>query len=435
MVVRASASNSMVHTQPDDDAYQAPLSSSRHRGGESHAQQQVIIMSSSTATSVPPRCADAVVQPYSSTQRSLMTSLSSSAPVVPFFVALLDSDASRDHARTYWKPDALRGDVGLLETLHRRADNHMMHLLVSSRPADELRHNFSVRNGDCISLDDDLFKLSKTHFALRHLERVDDHVTVDGHALKSAMRENLPQLHQDDYYLVSYRDYSTWAVSQPHLRPHVKRDSTLGPKYVTQYFAIRVGQNPGSFLPITEAQYLFGCEVLEQQRHSATPAQIASKAINLFALNTDQFRSTSAVVGRSGSTTESSADGHPRGAAAAASSGYIAPSAWDWTPAAIERRVNHFLDQQYRAVGRLVVKGVLVGFCLYLFVQFVRRGTGLTSPPPSSARHGRRGGRVAHRNSSVDDASYDSTGSAVGNVVRSIFVTGPKEFFDFILGG
>jgi hypothetical protein len=409
------------------------LVSTRGTGSSASLRSTAVII---TATS--PRTGDdvarGVIQPYTSCQRALITSPPHNAPALPFYSALFDTDASNDRARTFWKPDASKGEVGLLETLHRRADNTMMHLLVSSRPTAELRHNFSARNGDCICLEDDLFKLSKTHFALRHMEKVDDHVTVDGHQIKSALREQLPQLHQDDYYLVAYRDYSAWAVG--HYSSISKRDSTLGPKYVEQFFAIRVGQNAGSFLPISEAQFLFGCEILEHQRHSATAAQIASKAVNLFALNTDQYRSMSAVGvsanpqhgGNNNHATGNSTNGHAAGAA------YVPPSPWDWTPTAIEKRVNHFLDQQYRAVGRLVVKGLLVGFCTYLFVQYVRRGTGLSSS--STHHHHHDTSSRASRRRMAAQQRYDDTGSgsAVGGVLRSVFVTGPKEVFDFILG-
>jgi hypothetical protein len=368
-----------------------------------------------------------------------MTTYAPSAPALHFLTSFVDPNAS-DHARTYWKPDKSKNEIGLLETLHRRSDNHLMHLLVSSRPAEELRHNFSGGNGDCICIDDDLFKLSKTHFALRHMEqRVDDHVMVDGQAVKSVMREHLPQLHQDDYYLLAYRDYSDWAVNAKELRSRVVRDSTFGPKYVEEWFAIRVGQNPGAFIPITQGQFLFGCEILDQQRHSATPAQIASKAINLFALNTDQFRSTASLERSSQASQQNPASQQQGGAHAAAV--YIPPSPWDWTPTAIERRINHFLDQQYRAVGRLVVKGLLVGFCTYLFVQYVRRGTGLMTPNHNTggggALNARGVSRRHHRASGgrggyVDDGG--ASGSAIGSVIRSVFITGPKDVFDFILG-
>ncbi|CUI14887.1 GPI-anchored surface protein, putative [Bodo saltans] len=440
VVVRANNNNNTSVASPRGGEENTLMLSTTRGTGSSASLRSTAVIVTTTATS--PRdgehggsdVARGVIQPYTSCQRALITTTPTNAPALPFYSSLIDADAASDRARTFWKPDTGRGEIGLLETLHRRADNTMMHLLVSSRPTSELRHNFSARNGDCICLEDDLFKLSKTHFALRHMEKVDDHVTVDGHQIKSVLREQLPQLHQDDYYLVAYRDYSAWAVG--HYSSLAKRDSTLGPKYVEQYFAIRVGQNAGSFLPITEAQFLFGCEILEHQRHSATAAQIASRAVNLFALNTDQYRSMSAVgVSANHGANANNSAGGATGTAAAASS-YVAPSPWDWTPTAVEKRVNHFLDQQYRAVGRLVVKGLLVGFCTYLFVQYVRRGTGLTSASTHHHHHDTSSRGSRRRMAAQQQQRYDDmgSGSVVGGVLRSVFVTGPKEVFDFILG-
>lgn len=396
-----------------------------------------VVVSSSAAPSASASVgARGAVQPYVSVHRhelALATTADASAP--SSWLSPLTASAT-DVSKTFWKPSAERHEVGLLETLHKRTAANTSQLLVTTRPLEELRRNFSLPTGECINIDNDLFKLSKTTTTLRNMEQLDDGVNVDGKTLKSGMREHLAQLHQDDYYLVKYRDYSDWAIK--YYSSIAKSDSLFGPKYVEKCFAIRVGQNPGAFIQITEPQLMFGWELLEAQKHTVTPQQISSRAVNLFALNADQFRALNTV----NEPSVAAAGGHqsspnPKQQAShqshdASSSGYVAPSPWDWTPVAIEKRISHFMEQQYRSVGRMVVKTVVVGTCLYFFVQYVKRGTGLQSPQQSTSQvaSGRRGSRRAPQ-------VVDEGGSMIGAVASGVFsfLSGPKAMFDYMLGG
>eukprot|EP00331_Platyophrya_macrostoma_P022122 CAMPEP_0176444444 /NCGR_PEP_ID=MMETSP0127-20121128/23068_1 /TAXON_ID=938130 /ORGANISM="Platyophrya macrostoma, Strain WH" /LENGTH=439 /DNA_ID=CAMNT_0017829957 /DNA_START=65 /DNA_END=1384 /DNA_ORIENTATION=- len=395
----------------------------------------VVSVSASCSTSGSPATKGAV-QPFTTSKRTELVPLEAH-----------QGSAAADVSHTYWKPS--RNEVGLLEALHRRTSANQTYLLVSSRPAPELQRNFSrghSHDDENVNLDSELFKCSKTTLVLQGMERhVADEVAIDGRTLKQGMRENLPQLHQDDYYLVRYRDYSDWAVRNtrqckkkhnnmsaawpPTFPTEVHCDTVRSPEYVVQCFAVRVGQSPGAFVPITEPQYLMGLEILEQQKHTVSPAQVASKAVNLFALNADQFRSLSAVA-PSAPQPGSTASGLPH-QSHASSAAYVPPSAWNWTPSAIERRLNHFLEDQYRSVGRLVVKGVVVGLAVYFFVEYVRRGTGLNrSSQPAVGSSRRRGSRSSQQGSTPSDQG----GSVIGSVVSSVFLTGPKEVFDFVFG-
>lgn len=372
-----------------------------------------------------------VVQPYSAVSRDSMIPYHSATPsatsLLPASIGGLLVPSS-DISHTYWIPQRERHEVGLLEALHRRTAANTSYMLVSSRPQEELQRNFSDAAGCCVNLDVDLFKLSKTHIALHQMERnVHDDVTLDGRSLKSGMREQLPQLQHDDYYLVRYRDYSDWAVST--LKPQTKRDSLFGPKYVEQCFAVRVGQGPGVFIPITEPQFLFGNEILDRQRLTVSPAQVASRAVNLFALNADQMKSIETI------DLSSHAQPQPHSHGTAAAAAYVPPSKWDWTPSAIEKRVNHFLEEQYRSVGRMVVKGALVAVAMYFFVQFVRQGTGLNNSIPDRNQQATSSRRQARRSSQRYEDDINTGGSVVGSVLRGVFFTGPKEVFDFLLGG
>jgi hypothetical protein len=129
--------------------------------------------------------------------------------------------------------------------------------------------------------------------------------------------------------------------------------------------------------------------------------------------------------------------GHEAGGMPSSSGGYVAPAWYDWTPWAIRRRVSHALEEQYKAVGRLVVKTILAGTLVYCGVLLIRRGLGVDDvsrrlpPPPAARGGGHRGGRASRLGTSTADD--DSRGGVVGSVVRGIFSVGPKQLLDFVL--
>ena len=338
---------------------------------------------------------------------------------------------SRDIGDTFWKPDESKGEKGLLEALHIRSAANTTHILLQSRPEEELARNFSLPSGELINLDSITFKLSRTAQAFGNIDNLNDDATIRGRDIKAGMIHQLPSLHTDDFYLVKYRDYTTWAVA--NLAEEARRDSFMGPKYVERCFAVKVGQNAGVLIPISFPQLIFGWEILEKQRIDTPPSIAIKNNLNLNALNRDQFRSLGVV------SVEANAQQARKDAEAAAGQGtYEAPHPWDWTPGAIAKRINHYLEEQYRSVGRVVVKTIVVGGALLLAVYFIRRGLGLNDAPQQRqvARGGRRGRSSHRRNEGYYDGDENEgrpSGGVIGSVVRGVFSAGPKQVLDFVL--
>ena len=347
-----------------------------------------------------------------------------------------------DLSSTFWKPDAASpGQMGLLEALHRRGSNNKTFILVHSRPDAELSRNFSLSNGQCIDVSKPRFKLSRTSIALQNIQQLPDGIAMQSGAVRKGMTEQLPNLKLDEFFMLRYRDYSDWAVKE--YGSEAKRDTILGPKYVERFFALRVGNNAGVLIPITEAQLVAGFELLqkrelEQAHHTAAAQDIAAVGLNKYALTEDQYRSLGGLgeelaSPQAGATTSPSpAPNNSRQAP------YEAPSWYDWTPGAVQKRIAHQLEEQYRSVGRFVVKGLLVGFCLYLGIHLVRKGMGVDGsggyddrrPTPRGANR-----RLTRRGRPSAQEQYDDapSGGIVGSIVRGFFSVGPKQLFDFIL--
>ncbi|RNE94888.1 hypothetical protein TraAM80_10523, partial [Trypanosoma rangeli] len=103
------------------------------------------------------------------------------------------------------------------------------------------------------------------------------------------------------------------------------------------------------------------------------------------------------------------------------------PSIWGWSPAAIRKRIGHRLQRHYQALGRLVVRGVVLGVGAYVAWSYIRRA--LPSDDDGANRRGQRRNRWSGRGGSYagDDAKFAPKG-----FLRSV-VLGPKEVFDYLL--
>ncbi|RNF18817.1 uncharacterized protein Tco025E_04394 [Trypanosoma conorhini] len=378
----------------------------------------------------------------------------------------------RDVAATFWVPDPKRNEVGLLEAMHRRTAANRTHVLLHSRPLPELQFNFSTCQGDNIDLSHDAFRLSKTSMAMLQLERrlmdgdeivlhsdadaggggkfgrTDSDVrrqphapptasaTISGKAFKDQLRQGLRALHEEEYYLVRYRDYSAWAVR--YYADIAKKDHFWANKYVEQCFAVHVGKEPGELIPITEAQFLFGVEMLQRQLLEQVGMGVTVD-INYSALSKDQFRSLGVILGNGMRDVgvegeelrrrqEAEREEEEKRRAANFNSGaYEPPSMWDWSPAAIKKRIDHQLQRQYQTLGRLVVRGVVLGVGLYVAWSYVRRA--LPSDDNGVNSRGQRRKRWGARDSYYgdEDAKFAPKG-----FLRSVMF-GPKEVFDYLL--
>ena len=340
----------------------------------------------------------------------------------------------------YWKPTAAAGAHGLIEALAHKADtaragavaatndglDHFV--LVYSRPEAELQRNFSNFRGERVDLSDPHFQLSRSSLALRELDALHDDAAVRGRDVKQGLRAHLPAAQEDAFFLVSYRDYSDFAVKA--CASDARRVRFGSPKFVEKHFAVRVGQGAGVFIPVTPAQFARGWELLRLRElnrtgHGGNDPVMSPLAAALapWALNSDQFRSLGPVP--KDVRDAKSFDHQPAVPAEGAANGgtamalapalwyrpgqQLAPHAWDITPAALQWRLQRALEHQYMAVGRLVVKGaIVVGAVYFARYAFAQGDTGSgTGRRRSSSSSGRRadGGGFRGRSSSYDDRS------------------------------
>ncbi|KAF8301247.1 hypothetical protein TcYC6_0055080 [Trypanosoma cruzi] len=379
--------------------------------------------------------------------------------------------AANDVAGTFWIPDPKRNEVGLLEAIHRRTAANRTHVLLHSRPLPELQFNFSTCQGDNIDLSHDVFRLSKTSMALLQMERnladreeiivrsdadaggngkfgrmdsdgrrhthapTSSSTSISGKTFKDQLRHGLRAIHEEEYYLVRYRDYSAWGVQ--YYGDIAKRDHFWGKKYVEQCFAVHVGKEPGELIPITEAQFLFGVELLQRKLLEQVGIGVTMD-INYLALSKDQFRSLGVLLGdgmrdvgvegeelRRRQEAEKEEE-EKRRRANLHSDAYEPPSMLDWSPSAIKKRLDHQLRRQYQALGRLVVRGAVLGVGVYVVWSYVKRALPSDAGGVNSRgqRRNRLGGRDGYRG---DDVTFAPKG-----FLRSV-VLGPKEVFDYLL--
>ncbi|CAJ1021270.1 hypothetical protein Q4I30_002514 [Leishmania utingensis] len=434
-----------------------------------------------------------------------------------FFSTLI---SGYDVSQTFWVPNPGKGEMGLLEYLDRRGSANKSHVLLQSRPLQELQFNFSTCTGCNIDLSHNMFRLSKAAMALQNMDAAlgddgdyyDDSgmdVSVGGSSaggstrpnnfypnlasssplsrrpgsapqqlsiatrvFKATMRASLQSLQEEDYYLVKYRDYSAWAVFK--YRSICKTDSIFGRKYVEQCFAVHVGREPGELVLITEAQFLYGVDLLQRQLlnqlTNAVPRPPAGWGgvdanqssyqqyqidINYSALNADQFRSLGALLGDGMRQVEvegeekkraekAKAEAHARARVGDDCYDYTPPAWYDWTPGAIRTRVQHRLQRYYRSVGQLTVQLAVVGVCSFLVYRAVKRHI----PGFSSLRDGEYegrssgGGREGRGRDSRGGRGGGSYGGGPGGddyyyyyrpgLFRSILM-GPKEVLDYML--
>ncbi|KPI84962.1 hypothetical protein ABL78_5977 [Leptomonas seymouri] len=402
-----------------------------------------------------------------------------------------------DISQTFWVPDPAKGEMGLLEHLYRRGSTNRSYVLLQSRPLAELQLNFSTCTSCNIDLSHNMFRLSKTAMALQSMDATlgdsDDYddaadpsnasgpyanpytspvsssqgsrrpgqqpqqLSISSRAFKATMRSSLQSLQEEDYYLVKYRDYSAWAASE--YKSICKADSMLGRKYVEQCFAVHVGREPGELIPITEAQFLYGVDLLQRQLlnqlSNASPRQPAGWGgadpnhrsyqqyqldINYSALNADQFRSLGALLGdgmrqvgvegeEKKRDEQRKADARGRARGGDDYYDYTPPAWYDWTPGAVRARVQHRLHGYYRSVGQLTVQVAVLGICGFLVYRAVKDHIpGLSSSAESSNAGGRRGGGRESRRGYDDGYNYNYR----PGLLRSLFM-GPKEVFDYIL--
>ncbi|EPY18824.1 hypothetical protein STCU_09755 [Strigomonas culicis] len=359
-----------------------------------------------------------------------------------------------------------------------RGSHNTNPVLLQSRPLLELQFNFSTVNNNNIDLSHNCFRLSKTAMAVQQMDRTigeveeeyDQYynggsahgdgggsggptVSMSTRDFKHTIRSSLQSIQEEDYYLVRYRDYSSWATQRYHRL--AKSDSYFGRKYVEQCFAVHVGREPGELLVITEEQFLFGIDILQRQQlkqvlhlpggpSAARHGGGKQNAQNYFqnqldidycALNADQYRSLGAVLGDGmrqvlveGEELKQKAEAEARRRSTGAPDGYVAPAWWDWSPAAVRARVQHQLSYYYQSIGKLAVQLIVVGCFAYVGYSYVR---GLL-PAAAESHSGRRGDRRG-RGGGRARGGYDDDDPPYRRTLFRSLMFGPKEVFDYLL--
>lgn len=362
-------------------------------------------------------------------------------------------------SETYWVPDARMAEKGLLEYLHRRGPLNKSHVLLSTRPLEELRRNFSTGFGDHnVNLSDQRFTMPKATLVFRQMNSALDSqgtpttMTVNKDELKQAVAQNLQSINDEEYYLVRYRDYSRWAIEEyPNEVVRVKNalqtylEGRRPEDYVEQCFAVHVGREPGALIPITEAQLLFGVELISRnvmnQFTTSLPSTVSSSpadpeyARHFFRpLNSDQFNSLWAMTGegfveigvngeeakkRERKVDAERAKYFCEFAEKGGDVFYRAPAWWDWSPAAIRVRIQHRLKGVYTTVGQFIVQGCVLAVTFIIIYRSVR-GPGQPTYPTGYNRSysGYRG--------------YDNSGPSSSGFVKSVLL-GPKLVFDYLV--
>ena len=359
------------------------------------------------------------------------------------------------HQTAYWTPQPELCEYGLLETIHRRTAENTNYVLVASRPVDELQRNFTWPNNVYVDLNEDCFKLSKVAQTMRNIDNfIDD--GSSGRDIKRGVRDHLPEVYKNSYFLVKYRDYSPFAIKSYWTSTGKKKDSLFGRAYVERYFAVRIGGSAGCFVPLSEAQCLFGWEklleaYLETGGTNTTTTDRQGNKVTIpprLALTPSEFDSMMAL---SGPTFYGDDDvrrqqrGVPESENGRAGAASDCPSPWDWTPSAIQKRWHKFLDDQYRKLGRAALKLIiLVGSIAFVMYCLKRGGITLFSgsskplpPPPqqvdprlSSRRTGWAGSR---RSANQPQAGAYIDDDVPASMFQALMSMDPKVVMDYAL--
>eukprot|EP00759_Apiculatamorpha_spiralis_P050409 PhF_6_TR4718/c0_g1_i1/m.6531 len=259
--------------------------------------------------------------------------------------------------------------IGLVEAYDRRGGSAAAtYIPLCSRPQEELERNFTDYQNKHVNLNQDVYLLSRTRQTLNTLDRIDEGRSYAITDVVADMQMALPSMTEFQYFLVAYRDYSRYAVR--HHSSEQRRDGWLKPPYIRRCFAIRVGTSAGVFIPITDAQFLHGCELLSSE---ITRGRKKSPY-----LNKEEFVQLS-VVGTDGR------DVHLRSSAVASAFGTEHGFAGHAVYNATNSLTNAWLrwtavrDRHYVSVGRALVKGCLLalsGAVLYAQLVLPARNAG-----------------------------------------------------------
>ena len=253
---------------------------------------------------------------------------------------------------------------------------------VCSRPVTELALNYYNYKGDRCDLNVDLLlkgKLASMQDEI--LGGVNDNAMITGRQFKVGVGNHLPGAMKPEYALITYRDYSPWALRN-HPRDVDGSWNPLKRKFAKKYLAIEVGAEPGTFHELNESQFVVGGLKLHRTKMGRQ-----GKAFSMLenTLDADQF---AALANIRDERERESSDSRPN-----SSSSYNQQSSqsqnWmdvaiSYTPLGYYRRVR---DETYKAIGSGVVTVGVTAFALFVIYRYTIKPF-FPSSKPSLQRRG-----------------------------------------------
>eukprot|EP00760_Papus_ankaliazontas_P031159 PhM_4_TR5195/c0_g1_i1/m.46775 len=305
---------------------------------------------------------------------------------------------------------------GLIEAYDRRGGAAAAtYVPLASRPAEELESNFTNYKGKAVNLNASEYRQSRTQQTMSAFDTsIADDQSVHVHDVVRGMQSHLPSMTEERYYLVTYNDFSRYATSMYPMER--RRDAWLKPAYVPRCFAVRVSPTQsGVFLPISNAQFVHGCEVV------ATEMLRGRKAAHETYLTRDEFATLRNYSGGSGNNNNNPRHNAAMGAAFGLEDGIIGHTAVTVRGTLFDawQRWLSYRDQQYVAFGRFLVKSALMGVTAMVVYNHFYGDAGAATA--ATARRPRRGHYHPGSDPAAAAAATSSSSSLFG-AARSLFL-------------
>eukprot|EP01060_Flectonema_neradi_P013052 TRINITY_DN19832_c0_g1_i1.p1 TRINITY_DN19832_c0_g1~~TRINITY_DN19832_c0_g1_i1.p1 ORF type:complete len:247 (+),score=41.05 TRINITY_DN19832_c0_g1_i1:230-970(+) len=192
-----------------------------------------------------------------------------------------------------------------------------------------------------------------------------DNAMITGRQFKVGVGNHLPGAMKPEYALVTYRDYSSWAIRN-HPRDVEGSWNPLKRKFAKKYLAIEVGAEPGVFHELNEAQFVVGTLKLHRtkmDRKGKTYSMLENT------LDADQFAALNNIKDE---RERLSGDDGPGSSTSYKSRSKSQQQNWldvaiSYTPLGYYRRVR---DETYKAIGSGVVTVGVTAFVVFLLYRY-----------------------------------------------------------------
>eukprot|EP00659_Diplonema_papillatum_P008826 gene8826-13678_t len=265
-------------------------------------------------------------------------------------------------------------------------------IAVCSRPLAELEMNFCDFEGNPINLAHPVVLRGKMGAMQEQLTGVDDSAVISGRQFKG-LAGGLNTFMESEYLLVSYRDYSPWALKKFSEDASGSWINPFGKKFVRKYFAIEVGSQPGTFIPITKGQFLAGTNKLHRDRMSVEKSRKKQAGLTQFdGLSAEQFNAVSNIKEPEADIWHGHSQSGHRGQRRDSeyrTGNSVLDTIISYTPLGWYRRVR---DETYRTIGSALVSAVFLGFATWVFYRYCIKP--FVGAPERVSYNKRRSGRA-----------------------------------------